>query len=195
MMDFKARVVSDTASPKLKKLRQNIGNVRNIIELTYVAKGIIQQRTLAGIDADGQAFVPYSKEEIYIPAADDNRPAGYPKPAGGTLTKSGRTMKFSGYDSYHAGLGLGATPTLSLSNQMLGSMQGTILSPTRSILSYHDRLSAAKAHGHTVGANNLPIREHLDIRDVDGKADLLKAFTKAMRQARKAAGFLKGGVS
>lgn len=194
-MDFKAKVVSDTASPKLRKLRQNIGNVRNIIEITYVAKGVIQQRTLSGLDADGAAFVPYSTETYYAPAADDNRPAGYPKPAGGTLTKSGRSMKFAGYDKYHAGLGLGGTPTLSLSNQMLASIQATIVSPTRSILSYNDRLSAAKAHGHTVGANNLPIREHLDIRDVDGKADLLKSFSKAMREARKAAGFLKGGAA
>lgn len=193
MMDFKARVTRDTAAPKLKRLRQEIGSIKNIVEITYIAKAIIEQRTLSGKDADGQPFEPYSDRTYYAPTDASKRPAGYPQPTGGTLTKSGKSMKFAGYGDYKAALGFPSYPTLSLSNRMLGAMAATILSPTRSILSYHDREAATRAHGHTFGANYLPVREHLDIRDVRGRGDLLKEFIRLMREARRAAGLMKSG--
>jgi hypothetical protein len=192
MMDFKARIARDTATPKLKRLRAEIGSVKTIIEITYQAKAIIEQRTLDGLDADGAPFEPYSQNTYYAPMDAGSRPAGYPQPTGGTLTKSGKSMKFEGYDDYKGKLGFPTHVTLSLSNRMLAAIAATILSPTRSILSYNDREAATRAHGHTYGANNLPVREHLDIRDVRSKADLLKEFRAAMREVRRRAGLLKG---
>ena len=55
------------------------------------------------------------------------------------------------YGDYKAKQGFGSKPQLSVSNQMLGDIQISVLGERRAELFFGSRLSAAKAHGHDQG--------------------------------------------
>lgn len=126
-----------------------VDGVALFTDIGNTARALIEMRTLAGDDVEGNPFVGYSTRPMYASTA--KRPAGYPLPAGGELTDSGKSMYFpGGYRQYKAGIGRGGTPNLSLSNQMLGDMQMRA-EEERAVIDFSTAESAAKAHGHHFG--------------------------------------------
>src|SRR5690242_12687860 len=80
------------------------GGIGLFTEIGNTARALIEMRTLAGDDIEGNPFVAYSTKPMYAPT--EKRPVGYPMPAGGVLTKSGKSMYFGGgYRQYKAGIG------------------------------------------------------------------------------------------
>lgn len=133
------------------------------LEIGNTVKALMIERTLAGKDVSGNAFAGYSTQPYYAPVA--RRLPGYPMPAGGRLTKSGKSMFFAGgYREYKGGLGRGTSPQLSVSNQML-SDEMVRAEDDRAVIYFGSAASAEKAHGHHFGTNRLPRREHFGIQD------------------------------
>jgi hypothetical protein len=152
---------------RLEDFSKQIGS-KTMLQIGNVAKALIIQRTLAGKDASGSAFTPYSTTPRYLPIK--KRPVGYPAPAGGQTTKGGKTMFFSGgWKQYKSGIGLGARPQLSVSGKMLNDIQ-VRAEEEKAILYFGSARSGAIAHGHHFGTT-VPRREFFDIgkgpREVD----------------------------
>ena len=103
---FQTRILE---SPKdnLDKLRKQMplaGGQRLIAQLAGAAKGLITQRTSAGISSSGSTFAPYKTGGTYY-APVERRPPGYPKPTGGRTTheKTGAPLKSVAYDTGYGG--------------------------------------------------------------------------------------------
>jgi len=153
--------VKNHVGNKLTVLANKVSSARTMMEVGGTAEAIIKTRTQLGKDVSGAPFAPYSTKEIYVSIA--NRPPGYPSPAGGKPTRRGKSVRYpGGYKEYHESSGRGSVVTLSMSSQMLNDIQKTA-QPGRVTLFYGGTLSAAKAHGHHMGTNALPKREHFDI--------------------------------
>lgn len=154
-------ITRDEISGALDRIQADLFSEARMLQLAETGKALIGMRTLAGKDADSSPFQAYSTERYYAPLDDSQRPAGYPKPSGGRVTRKGKgkTMAFDqGYGQYKTGGGWPSTPQLSVSNKMLGDMTGHAISETEAEIFFASRESAEKAHGHITGANNLPIR-------------------------------------
>lgn len=185
---------------KLDAFIDELGGVRMFGEIGDTARALIEMRTLAGNDVDGNPFVAYSTKPMYAPVT--KRPPGYPMPAGGDVTQAGtffgkkteggHTMYFpGGYQQYKAGLGRGSTPNLSVSNQMLSDIR---VNPEaeKVVLDFATAESAAKAHGHHYGTV-VPRREFFNIKtnqDLNALEDELVDYMVAA--AARAAVPLKG---
>jgi hypothetical protein len=150
------RITNDTITPALGRLTAALKDVRMIFGVAADARTAIVSRTLSGISLSGSMFPGYaSGGTFYAPVK--NRPPGYPSPKGGRTKalRGGRKLKThaygGGYGEYKAAQGLGGSPQLSVSNEMLGDIQIQVLGPRRAELFFGDRLSAVKAHRHHFG--------------------------------------------
>jgi hypothetical protein len=151
-------VHKDKASRALRLLKAGVRSEKAMAEILGEARSLIEDRTLAGKDMHGGSFEGYSSQKYYAPI--ENRPAGYPSPSGGEETKAGKSRKYSGgYGQYHAAQGWGTVVSLSASNAMLGDLATAVINKGKGYIYFTTRQSAAKAHGHHFGANNLPKRE------------------------------------
>lgn len=165
-------VVKDTVSGGLSKLKVDLSSEKSIYETCEMAKALISTRTLSGKDVNDSEFAGYSTKRYYAPV--ENRPEGYPKPAGGRSfylknpKKPLKTMAFdAGYGQYKVGIGRPSTPQLSISGQMLADMATTVANPREGELYFTSRNSAAKAHGHVTGGNALPVRDFFGINETN----------------------------
>jgi len=133
------------------------------LELGNTVVALMAERTAAGKDVSGNAFAAYSTKPFYAPVA--RRTPGYPLPAGGRLTKSGKSMHFpGGYKEYKGGIGRGTAPQLSVSGAMLGD-ERVRATDDLAVIYFATAASAEKAHGHQFGTGHLPRREHFGIKD------------------------------
>jgi len=147
-MNPKVTATDNTAS-YFAAIKSGIPSRAIMGSLASKGKTVIVNRTLSGENAYGGQFMSYKTEPYYAPI--ENRPPGYPSPPGGTQTKSGKSAKYASYADYKESLGLGATPQLSVSGEMLGDIDFIVQSETRAVLFFTSRLSAAKAHAHHTG--------------------------------------------
>lgn len=178
------RIIS-SPTDNLRRFRTSMSGAKMITEMAGLGRTIVISRTQAGKGAGGKPFKPYSKKRYYAPTA--RRPPGYPQPAGGTATKSGKSMRFeSGYAQYKSGIGRGNKVTLSVSGQMLGAIQIAVVSPTVAVLFFASRLEAAKAHGHQFGTT-VPKREFFDLSDFASVEAMKIKVIKDMRALAKRA--------
>lgn len=71
--------------------------------------------------ATGEALPGYSTDKIYIPVAGVGTGPPYAKPKGGTLSRTGVTMRFDGgYREFRVKAGRGARMNMTLSGNMMG---------------------------------------------------------------------------
>jgi len=178
-MNPKVTATDNTAS-FFKAFKQEIPSRAAMGALASKGKTIIATRTLQGQSSEGGSFHPYQTEPYYAPI--ENRPTGYPSPAGGELTKSGKSMKFPKYSDYKQSLGMGSRPQLSVSNEMLGDIDFIVTSKTKAVLFFTSRLSAAKAHGHHTG--DFPF---FDLRLSADEAAMNDELRERLKEARKKA--------
>lgn len=155
--------INDFGTPGKIDAFVNSMNAAMYLELGNTVVALMQERTAAGKDIQGRDFADYSTRPFYAPVT--NRPPGYPTPAGGRLTESGKSMHFpGGWKEYKGGIGRGTTPQLSVSGQMLGAMQVSS-TDKGAVISFATAEAGEKAHGHQMGAGHLPRREHFGIKD------------------------------
>ena len=187
---MRTRIVS-SSKDSLTKFRLQMpasGDPRIAVNLAGAGKTIIQMRTAAGKGAGGKPFTPYSTKPIYMPV--DKRKPGYKKPAGGRPSKSGKSVFYAGgYAEYKSAGGFGATPQLSVSNQMLGSIQIGVMASNHAFLFFANREAAAKAHGHEFGTG-VPQRSFFDLSDFASEAAMRAEALQYMREAAKRAKLL-----
>lgn len=188
-MSAEMRLKKNDVRRRLRGIADRVASPAMMRELGDTAKALITTRTLLGVSASGDRFAPYSTTPMYVSVA--NRPPGYPRPSGGQPSRTGRSVYFEGgYQQYKAGIGRGAIRNLSVSGEMLGDIQ-VRAEWGKAILFFGSALSAAKAHGHHTGANNLPESEFFDIGDVTEVAQLNQIaadyIVKQVRLARMAA--------
>jgi len=141
--------MTDTATSLLDAVKAGLPSTKVMGALASKGKMLIAQRTLAGKSETGSAFEAYRTAPYYAPV--EKRPPGYPTPSGGEITKSGKSAKYPSYAAYKTAQGFGAKVQLSVSNQMLSDIDWVVQSPTRAVLFFASRLSAAKAHGQHTG--------------------------------------------
>jgi hypothetical protein len=171
----------DTAPSFLQGLLRRIPSDPMMGALVSKGKILLENRTLEGKDESGAAFGPYKTKPYYAPV--DGRPPGYPAPTGGEPSKSGKTMKYDSYASYKSAMGFGATPQLSISNEMLSDIGWIVKSKTRALMFFTSRLSAAKAHKHHTG--DYPFFGFGDMNTItEMNEELVQQFRDARRVAR-----------
>lgn len=175
-MNPKVTAIDSTAS-FFKTLKQELPSRAGMASLASKGKAVIAQRTLEGTSAAGSSFSPYKTAPYYAPI--ENRPPGYPSPSGGEMTKSGKSMKYPSYAAYKAGIGMGARPQLSISNEMLGDIDFIVQSDTRAVLFFTSRLSAAKAHKHHTG--DFPF---FDLRSLDDEKQMNEELIEQAKRVR-----------
>lgn len=191
-MIITTKLVIGDAPKKMKAFANQIGR-GTMLQLGGVAQSIIVTRTQLGRDQSGAAFRGYSTRLMY--AGMSRRPPGYPAPKGGTLSRTGRSMRFpGGYRQYKAGLGRGTTPQLSVSGKMLADIQ-VKAEDDRAILYFGTARSAAIAHGHHFGTV-VPRREFFGIGKQPKELDQLERELAGLLQeyARRAGVPLQGSA-
>jgi len=109
-------------------------------KLTADARNMVVERTLQGLDADGNPFKPYSSKPLYISAHHR------PRPKGGQKTKGGKSRFFAGgYAEYRQATVGHQRPDLFASGDMFRAFQARELTPTKGIVHFIKTKEALKA--------------------------------------------------
>jgi len=138
------------AKADFKKIAAVLGSSSVLAGTMQDIRNMVVQRTLAGLDVDLKAFVPYSRERIYISLSHR------PKPQGGRRQhqKTGRSLKTVAYDGGYAQFARetkgGEDPNLFATGDMLRSFQPSVRSAkgTRGIVHFTRLAAALKAIGN-----------------------------------------------
>lgn len=144
----------------LKKLGRLLDKAPIVGRLAADARNIIVQRTLKGIDANGNKFAAYSKEPIYMTRTHRPRPHGGRRQS---KTGTGRRLKTVAYDGGYAQfkreMAGHDTPDLFASGQMFRGFQAKTINSRRAIVMFTNRAAAEKALGNTAKREFVGLRE------------------------------------
>lgn len=170
-----SRIRQDSITPALKSLSKELNDKKNALLVGNQAKAVIINRTLQGESLGGGAFSSYSKKPYY--ASAQNRKPGVPAPRGGRKTAKGRVYE-GGYGEYKAAIGRGGKPQLSLTGNMLQSIQVHVSSAKRVILFFGDAFANNKASG--LHGGKFPF---FGIKDSEGR-DLLGTLKRQLKKIK-----------
>jgi hypothetical protein len=154
-------------------------------ELGLAVKKIIEERSSAGLDAEGNAFAPYSRSPIYVSMKGENR-GGSLRPSGGRMTKSGKSMFFEGgYAQYKAKI----SDRVNLTNtgRMFRALAHRVSGKRLFVGFYRDNSNPsanAKASGHVEGAGNMPKRDFFNVGLIRTEVDAIRALWERWTEAR-----------